>query len=300
MTSRMSESLETPTDAHRRLVETFGKGVTLPLGFRRAQLQALRAFLRSGEAHLFSALQSDLHKPLLESLTYDLGPVYLDIAAMLNSLTALTRPKPCSRDFGAPAYVEAHPKGIMLILAPFNFPTMLLLRPLVAAIAAGNVICVKPSELAPACEEFLLRLRDVLDPRAFAIVTGGPDVAKELLALKWDHIMFTGSARVGRIVMKAAAEHLTPVTLELGGRSPAIVTSTAHLDTAAASIARSRFINCGQLCLAAVRIIPIMFYALRLKEICGPPVLRPFSDLRILLLHFVFVAESLSRRRRRV
>lgn len=239
------------TVVHQRLCQSFSAGVTLPISFRIEQLRRIRQFLVDTEEEHLASLYADLHKSRLEALTYDLSPVHGDLAYFIRNLKRISRPKYQSRTFLAPVYTEKHPKGVVLVIGAFNFPTNLLIRPLIAAIAAGNAVCLKPSELAPACEAFVRKLLNVLDDRIFAIVTGPADVAASLTMLKWDHIMFTGSSRVGRLVMEAAARNLTPVTLELGGKNPVIVHNSAHISTAARIIVRGRFLNCGQFCLAS-------------------------------------------------
>lgn len=241
---------ETAASAHARLHHTAGTRLTHPLSFRRAQLLALRAHLHAAyDAHV-GALRADLRKPTSEALLYDMLPVHADLSHLLTNLARLTRPRLASRELGAPVVLEKRPLGVVLVIGAFNFPVHLVLRPLIAAIAAGNCVVVKPSEHTPASERFLSGLAAVLDERIFACVCGGVEVSKQLLDLKWDHILFTGSSKVGKIVMAAAARHLTPVTLELGGKSPAVVTRSADIDTAAASVCRARFTNAGQFCLA--------------------------------------------------
>lgn len=251
----MSDTVQTPQtlqDVHARLRAGFAERVALPLEFRLEQLRKLRAFLSETEADICAALDADLHKKKVEAVTYDLGPMQSDLAYFLKNLKTLMKPTLVSREFGAPIYVQSQPKGVVLVFSSFNFSIQLGIRPVINAIAAGNAVCLKPSELATASEAYLTRLSSVLDPRIFAVVTGGPEVCNDLLAFKWDHILFTGSASVGRIVLTAAAKHLTPVTLELGGKCPAIVSASASVSLAAASIAKARFLNCGQICLAAV------------------------------------------------
>lgn len=239
-------------DVHTRLRAGVAERVALPLQFRLEQLRKLRAFLAETEADICAALDADLHKKKVEAITYDLGPMHADIAYFLKNLKRLMKPTLVSREVGAPVYVERQPKGVVLVFSAFNFSIQLSLRPVINAIAAGNAVCLKPSELPTASEEYLTRLTSVLDPRIFAVVTGGREVCTDLLAFKWDHILFTGSSTIGRIVMTAAAQHLTPVTLELGGKGPAIVSASASVALAAASIAKARFVNCGQICLAVV------------------------------------------------
>ena len=240
------------TDSHSRLREGFAEHVTSTLSFRVDQLKKLRAFLYATENDLIRALQADLRQTRLEAITFNYGPVQQEISYFLNNLKSLMKPVLKNREPGGRLYVRRQPKGLILIMSAFNFPILLALRPVVGAIAAGNAICLKPSELATASEAYLVRLATVLDPRVFTVVTGGPDICSHLLSLKWDHIVYTGNGKIGRIVMTAAAKHLTTVTLELGGKSPAIVTRTADIPTAAQTVVFSRFLNCGQVCLATV------------------------------------------------
>lgn len=247
-----SASASTPAAAHESLTTAFASGVTLPIDFRIAQLKALYEFLSNHEQNHFNALQTDLHKHRMEALIYDIMPIFKDISYLISNIRNLSKPKLASYDFVAPVYLHKDPLGTVLIFGAFNFPTHVILRPLAAALAAGNTVCIKPSELTPASERFLVSLSSVLDPRVFSVVTGGSDVCEQLLSLRWDHIVFTGSSFRGRSVLAAAAKFLTPVTLELGGKSPAIVSSAAHVPTAVSSIVRGRFVNCGQICLAVV------------------------------------------------
>lgn len=247
----MADPSTSLSSIHASLVSSFSSGCTLPLEARRETLLAIRSYLRTHESSFISAHHADLHKPYLETLLYDLGPIILDIEHMLANLTRLARPHYCERRVLARVAVEPHPKGVILILGPFNFPLQLILRQMVAAIAAGNVVCVKPSEMATKAEQFMTKLGNAMDDRVIRVVTGGVEVSQALLKLRWDHIMFTGSGRVGKIIMKAAAEWLTPVTLELGGKCPALITKTADIRTAARSVIKGRFVNCGQVCLAS-------------------------------------------------
>jgi aldehyde dehydrogenase (NAD+) len=147
--------------------------------------------------------------------------------------------------------VQLEPKGVVLIIAPWNYPLYLALDPLVSALAAGNAVVIKPAEQTPATSALLRRLAEELfQPDEVLVVEGGKDVATDLLALPWDHIFFTGSPAVGRVVMHAAAEHLSGLTLELGGKSPAIVDETANLRDAAEKIVWGKFLNAGQTCVA--------------------------------------------------
>lgn len=201
-----------------------------------------------------AALWDDFRKPAGEA---DLSDIYAVIIEARHGRRHLRRWMKARRVstplalLGSRSKIVYEPKGVVLIIAPWNFPINLTLGPLVSAIAAGNRAIVKPSEFTPHASACMKRiLRDLFDESEVAVIEGGPDVAASLLKRKFDHIFFTGSPAVGRIVMRAAAEHLTSVTLELGGKSPVIVDRTANLDEAAKKIAWGKALNSGQICIA--------------------------------------------------
>jgi aldehyde dehydrogenase (NAD+) len=237
-----------------RLRATFDAGRTRPLEWRRAQLLRVRALLRDHEEALLAALKADLGKPALEALITDLSIVVAEVDLAVKNLRAWTRPEKVGTPLNqqpASARVVREPLGVVLVIAPWNYPVQLLLSPLVGALAAGNAVVLKPSEVSAHVSALLARLvPQYLDPNAVALVEGGVRETTALLAQRFDHIFYTGNGRVGRVVMEAAAKHLTPVTLELGGKSPCIVDGTADLDVAARRIAWGKFINCGQTCIA--------------------------------------------------
>ncbi len=245
-------------DVHAELVahqaRTFESGVTLPLQFRRERLLALRSALVSHEAKLFAALREDLGKCELEAFALEVGLVRGEITHALSHLRSWARPQRASVPMllqPASARTVATPIGTNLILAPWNYPVNLALAPLVAAIAAGNVAVLKPSEIAPATSAALDALiTGTFERGHVACVTGGPEVARALIELPFDHVFFTGSTRVGRMVARAAAERLARVTLELGGKSPAIVMPSADIEVAARRIAWGKTTNAGQTCVA--------------------------------------------------
>jgi aldehyde dehydrogenase (NAD+) len=189
----------------------------------------------------------------LEGWTTDLGITASEVKLIRKNVAKWAKPRRASLPLTAmpgKGRVQPEPLGTVLIVAPWNYPVQLLVEPLAAAIAAGNAAVVKPSELAPATSAVLSELlRTYLDD-AVQVVEGGPEVATELLEQRWDHIFFTGSTKIGRIVAEAAAKHLTPVTLELGGKSPAIVHKSANLAVAGRRIAWGKFLNAGQTCIA--------------------------------------------------
>jgi aldehyde dehydrogenase (NAD+) len=236
------------------LRRTFDDGVTRPLEWRREQLRALDRLLSDGAHDLLHAMAEDMGKPAVEGQLTDLSIVSAEIGVMLRHLTRWARPErmplPLAQQPGR-ATVVREPLGVALVIAPWNYPVQLLLVPVAAALAAGNCVVAKPSEISSATAGVLARLiPSYLDPRAVAVVEGGPAQTEALLAERFDTIFYTGSGRVGRIVLQAAARHLTPVTLELGGKSPVIVTADADLETAARRIAWGKFLNAGQTCVA--------------------------------------------------
>jgi len=241
-------------DTVKRLRATFESGRTRPLEWRRAQLDALRAMLAEREGALLGALAADLGKPATEAYAADVGFLYADLDMARKHLKSWSRP----RRVRAPLIVQPgkaqivqEPLGVVLIIGPWNYPVQLTLAPLIGAITAGNCAVVKPSEIAPHTSEVLARIvPEFLDPECIAVVEGAVHETTALLAERFDHILYTGNGRVGRVVMEAAAKHLTPVTLELGGKSPVIVDDDVDLDVAAHRIAFGKFLNAGQTCIA--------------------------------------------------
>lgn len=233
---------------------TFDRGRTLPLVWRLRQLESMRTMLRECEDEFIDALRADLGKSADEAFTTEIGFVTSELGHTLRHLRGWLRPKrvnPGTMLAPATSKTILEPLGVALIIGPWNYPVNLILAPLAGALAAGNAVVVKPSELAPASSALLAKLLPhYLDADAVRVVEGDADVAGELLALPFDHVFFTGSERVGRIVARAAAEHLTPTTLELGGKSPVFIDDTVDLDAAAKRIAWGRFTNTGQTCTA--------------------------------------------------
>jgi aldehyde dehydrogenase (NAD+) len=239
---------------HGRAREFFATGTTRDVSFRAAALRRLSRAIETREGELLDALYSDLHKSAQEAYASELGVVQTDIAYTLRRLARWTKVhrRPTAWAL-APARGEVRPEplGLALILGPWNFPFQLLFSPLVAALAAGNCVLLKPSELAPALSAAAARLvRECFEPGHVTLVEGDADVARGLVALDLDHIFFTGSTSVGRQVMAAAAQRLTPVTLELGGKCPCILAPDARPGVAARRIAWGKFLNAGQTCVA--------------------------------------------------
>jgi aldehyde dehydrogenase (NAD+) len=224
------------------------------LAFRRKQLQKFSAALERHESSLLAALQADLHKSRFQGYASELGLLRAEIRHALKNLARWAAPQRGRTPWlAAPArgWVQPEPFGVALILGPWNYPAQLLLAPLASAIAAGNCVALKPSELAPRTAEAIAALvRDTFAESFISLCNGGVDIAEALLRERFDKIFFTGSTRVGRAVMAAAAKHLTPVTLELGGKCPAIVCGDAAIEQAAKRIAWGKFMNAGQTCVA--------------------------------------------------
>jgi len=238
--------------AHVR--DGFDRGLTRPLSWRRNQLDAMEAMLRENSDRFVEALAQDLSKPAAEAWTTEIGFTLSDIDHQRSNMEKWAAPRKVKVPIAyqpATARIVPEPKGVVFVIAPWNYPLQLLLAPMVAAISAGNAIVAKPSELAPATAGALVELcAEYLDPATISVVDGGVDESSALLEQRFDHILFTGGTRVGKIVMRAAAEHLTPVTLELGGKSPAIVAADADVEVAARRIAWGKFVNAGQTCIA--------------------------------------------------
>lgn len=232
----------------------FGQGITRPEAWRRKQLQRLRAMLVEHEAEFEAALHTDLGKSGIESQLTELGFLTGEIDHTLAHLSKWMRPRRVATPLvvqPASAKVVLEPLGVALIIAPWNYPLTLALSPLIGALAAGNAAVVKPSEISAATSAAIAKyVPEYLDRRAVAVVEGGVPETTELLAQRFDHIFYTGSGQVGRIVARAAAEHLTPVTLELGGKSPVFVDDSVNLAEAARRIVWGKFMNAGQTCVA--------------------------------------------------
>lgn len=238
------------TTALRELVSA---GTTRPLAWRRAQLQALDSLLAQNEPAILEALSADLGKPPVEAY-FEVVAVRQELRLAQRKLKRWLAPRPVAVPLSqrpGRAELVAEPLGCVLIIGPWNYPFSLTLQPLVSALAAGNTAVLKPSEQAPHISALIAELMGRhFEPQVVVVREGGADVAGELLDLPFDHIFFTGGGRVGRLVMTAAARNLTPVTLELGGRSPAIVLADADLEVSARRLAWGKGLNAGQTCIA--------------------------------------------------
>jgi aldehyde dehydrogenase (NAD+) len=238
----------------KQLRATFDSGRTRPIAWREAQLAGLRRMMEEAEDELLAALQADLGRPPVEAFAADIGHTKAELRHLAKHVARWVKPtrvRMPATVVPAKGWTVPEPLGVVLVIAPWNYPFQLLIEPVGAALAAGNCVVAKPSELAPACSAAMARLLPrYVDPEAVVVVEGGVDETTALLAERWDHIFFTGSTAVGRVVAEAAAKHLTPTVLELGGKSPTYVHRSADLDVAARRIAWGKFLNAGQTCIA--------------------------------------------------
>jgi aldehyde dehydrogenase (NAD+) len=241
-------------DTLARLRASFESGRTRPLEYRLEQLAGLGRFVKERETEIDRAIRQDLGRPSIEIYASEIAFIASEVTLTRRKLPGWLKPQRVATSLvGQPGRSRIYhdPLGVVLIIGPWNYPLQLLLVPLVGAIAAGNCAIVKPSEVVPATSALLAaRLPEYLDPESVQVMEGGADVTTELLAERFDHIFYTGNGTVGRIVMEAAAKHVTPVTLELGGKSPCIVDRETDLDVAARRIVWGKFYNAGQTCVA--------------------------------------------------
>lgn len=232
----------------------FQSQVTKPINFRVSRLKQFKEVLRSNEPLMMEAIEADFKKSRFDTFTNELALLYLDIDEAIKKLPRWSRRKRVSTNlinFPAKSFIHPEPLGTSLIIGAWNYPFQLSFAPVIAAIAAGNTIVLKPSEVPSETSAVIAKLvNENFDKNYFHVVEGGVPETTELLKQKWDNIFFTGSVPVGKIVYQAAAENLIPVTLELGGKSPAIVTKTSNLDLAVRRIVWGKFLNAGQTCIA--------------------------------------------------
>ena len=234
--------------------EYFSTNVTKEISFRLNALKKLRKALIDNENALMQALWNDLHKSAFEAYSHELAQVLNELNLHIRKLGKWAKPeqKPTPLSiFPSKSRIYKEPLGTVLIVSPWNYPLLLLIDPLVGAISAGNTVVLKPSPYLNSFSAYIDKLiKQIFPAHYIAVVHGGRETNQHLLAQKWDYIFFTGSSVLGKIVMKAAAENLTPVTLELGGKSPCIVDEDANLKLAAKRIVWGKFMNGGQTCIA--------------------------------------------------
>lgn len=232
----------------------FATGKTLPVDYRIDALKRLRQYLIDNEDKIAGAVKADLGKSAAESYMCETGLVISEISFMLKNVKSYAREKrvltPLAQ-FASRSFVKPMPYGVTLIMSPWNYPLLLTLSPLANALAAGNTAIVKPSAYSPNTSNIIKEIiENVFEPQYVAVITGGREENAYLLDEKFDYIFFTGGKTVGKMVLEKAAPHLTPVTLELGGKSPCIVDKTANLKLAAKRIVFGKYLNCGQTCVA--------------------------------------------------
>jgi len=254
----MSQKRETSDkeieQAHATLVATFRSGRTRSVEWRKKQLEGIRRFCTERADDIAKAIKADLGRPQMEALLGDsaslVAEVDLNLANIDSWMQHSKRSTPLLQQPGS-SKVVAEPKGVVLNISPWNFPVNLSLGPLIAATSAGNCSLLKPSEVSSNCEKLLAEeFTKYVDPEAIKVVRGAIPETTALLKLRWDHIFYTGSGAVGKVIMRAAAEHLTPVSLELGGKSPAVVLPSCNLKTSARRLLSGKMFNAGQICVA--------------------------------------------------
>ena len=248
--------METLREKINKQREYFSTGETKDINFRIEKLKKLRDVLKSEEEKVFEALKKDLMKSSFESYVTEVAMVYDEINMHIKNIKKWSKKRRVKTplvQFPAKSFIQLEPYGVVLIIGPFNYPFMLTMDPLIGAIAAGNTAVIKPSESAPETSKILKEiLEKVFDEKYVLHINPerGKKVVEELLKEKFDYIFFTGSATVGKIVMKAASQYLTPVTLELGGKSPCIIDKDCKLELAARRIVWGKLLNSGQTCVA--------------------------------------------------
>ena len=232
----------------------FNSNKTLDSKYRKQLLNNLKQSIKKHEAEIIVALHADLGKSEFEAFSTEIGMVQNELTKLIKGVKKWARPRKVSTPifaFPSRSYIHKQPYGKVLVIIPFNYPFMLAMAPLIAAVSAGNVVLVKPSEFTPNTANIIEQIvSEIFEKGHVTVLLGGVELSQKLLAQRWDKIFFTGSSRVGRIVLEAAAKYLTPVILELGGKNPVIVDKDANLKIAARRIIWGKLINSGQSCVA--------------------------------------------------
>ncbi len=232
----------------------FNEGKTKEIALRLEKLKLLRSVIEHYETEICDALYKDFKKPKFESVLSETAFIISELDYVIKKLKNWSKPKKVSSsliNFPSSDYIYSEPYGACLIIAPWNYPFQLAISPIMGAIASGNTVVLKPSELAPNTSQILADILEKVFPKEMlAVVQGGVPVSEALLEEKWDYVFFTGSVPVGKIVAKAIAPHLTPSTLELGGKNPCIIHRSAKVQLAAKRIVWGKFLNGGQTCIA--------------------------------------------------
>ncbi|KAI0659649.1 NAD-dependent aldehyde dehydrogenase [Cubamyces menziesii] len=254
----MSTSFYTSIDdiprIHKRAHDAHRSGKLKSIAYRKEQIAQLGYMLKDNEQRFWDAMKLDLGRPMMETLFFDFSAVYIEVRTAYDNVEKWTKSQRAEFSlnfFAMGPRLRAEPKGVILAIAPFNAPIFMLLSPLAGAIAGGNAMVLKPSEQAPATAQLLAELvPQYLDRDLFHVINGGIPETTKVLELRWDHILYTGNGRVGRIIAHAAAEHLTPLTMELGSKNPVVIDPKCDVQLAARRILWGRFSNAGQICLA--------------------------------------------------
>lgn len=240
--------------SHRLQQQFFKTGASKELHYRTQSLQRLKNTLETREQDVYNALKKDLGKSEFEAYVTEYNVVMAELRKFLYKLKRWTKPKKVRAallNFPSQARQYPEPYGNVLVISPWNYPFQLALAPVIGAVGAGNTVVLKPSEFAPHTSQLLEEIiATSFSPEHVTVCKGDAAVAKELTSLKWDYIFFTGSPQVGKLIYQAAAQHLTPVTLELGGKNPCVVHQSAAIKTAAKRIVWAKFLNAGQTCIA--------------------------------------------------
>lgn len=239
---------------YQLMLDFFNSKNTLPVQYRIEQLKKLRTAIQNNESLIVQALQSDLRKPEFECYGSEISLIYADIDDTIKSIKGWTEPKrvptPALHAI-ASSFIYQNPYGLVLIIAPWNYPFLLSFTPLIGAISAGNCVVLKPSEIAPESSKIITKIiREAFNERYIASVEGGVLETQDLLKQKWNYIFYTGNTQVGKIIYQKAAETLTPVTLELGGKNPCFVDESANIALSAKRIMWGKLMNAGQTCVA--------------------------------------------------
>ncbi|MBC7494402.1 MAG: aldehyde dehydrogenase family protein, partial [Flavobacterium sp.] len=224
------------------------------IDYRKATLKKLLKNIKIHENDIIDALYKDFKKPVFESVLTETNYVISELKTTINNLNKWAKPKkvlPSLLNFPSSDYIYSEPYGNVLIISPWNYPFQLALCPLISAVAAGNKVTLKPSELTPNTSFLIAKIiRETFDVKHVVAILGDAKIAENLLKNRWDFIFFTGSVKVGKIVAHAAANYLTPVVLELGGKNPCIIENSANLKLSAKRIVWGKFLNAGQTCIA--------------------------------------------------
>ncbi|XP_067421914.1 aldehyde dehydrogenase family 3 member A2 isoform X1 [Emydura macquarii macquarii] len=232
----------------------FDSGRSRSVAFRVQQLRALERMVQEKQPEITAALQADLSKSECNAYSYEIIGVLGEIALMVEKIHTWVAPQPVAKTIMTltdEVYIHHEPLGVVLVIGAWNYPFVLVMHPLIGAIAAGNAVVTKPSEISANTAKLVAELLpQYIDKDLYPVVNGGVKETTELLKQRFDHIFYTGSSQVGKVVMEAAAKHLTPVTLELGGKSPCYIDKDCNIEIACRRVTWGKYLNCGQTCIA--------------------------------------------------